>query len=116
MKYSWELLLAILCVTLFFGFIIWQRVSDNYVLIKNDSEINIEAKRVKYVRGMVLIDDSISISGNCPKLFKSKTNKNPTVLGDFTGPYRLIKEKYSDTVKIVIGYDTIYFEFIDITR
>nr|WP_298929291.1 hypothetical protein [uncultured Allomuricauda sp.] len=116
MKFTRFLIFFIVLVLIFFGIIIIDRLSDEYVLIKDESEINIFVKKVKYKRGMVLLNDSISLSGNCPMLFKAKTNKNPTVLGDFSGPYRLIKKKSNDTVKIVIIYDTIYFKFIDITK
>ncbi len=105
-------ILIVVFVLIFFGIIITEKLSDNYTLIKDETEIDIFARKVKYKKGMVLLNDSISLSGNCPMLFKAKTNKNRTVLGNFSGPYRLIKKRNNDTVKIVISYDTLYFKFL----
>ncbi len=89
-----------------------ERTSSKDISLKYESEINLFAKKVKYYKGVVSLDDSVSISGNCPMIRKLETNNNPTVLGDFSGPYRLIKKRNNDTVKIVISYDTLYFKFL----
>ena len=110
------LIFPALAILIFFGIFFIERFSDNYSLIKSETDLNMLTKKIKYKKGMVLIDDSISISGNCPMLPQPEDNKGQVVLGDFSGPYRIMKKKYSDTVKIVISHDTLYFKFIDITK
>lgn len=108
-------LTIVFLVVSFLSIIIFERKNNIDKSLKLESDINLYAKRVKYYKGVVILEDSISISGNCPLIntIISKDAYQPTI-GDYLGPYRFIKERNNDTIKIVIMNDTLYFKFISI--
>ena len=89
---SIKIIVIIAIILVFLGVISLSRIQNKDISLKNESEINILAKKVEYYKGVITIEDSISISGNCPMLPQPEDNKGQVVLGDFSGPYRIIKK------------------------
>ncbi|MER3316681.1 MAG: hypothetical protein RIB79_00165 [Allomuricauda sp.] len=96
----------------FLAIIITVQGNNNDKSLKLESDINLFVNNVKYYKGVVTLEDSISISGNCPLINTLTENDYQPTLGDYSGPYRFIKERYNDTIKIVIINDTLRFKFI----
>lgn len=110
MKYT-RIFIAIISVA-FIAIIIFTQRSNKDISLKLKSDINLFADRVEYYKGVITLEDSISISGNCPLISPTYENDHQPRLADFSGPYRFIKESNNDTIKIIISKDTLRFKFI----
>lgn len=106
-----------LILFLFFVFILTiliTKVSNEDKSLKIESNVDLYAEKIKYYKGVITIEDSISLSGNCPQIFdpKIKNLNRDHKLADLTGPYRITKKTFNDSIRVIIESDTLYYRFI----
>ena len=80
----------VILVVVFLAIIITVQGNNIDKSLKLESDINIFANNVKYNKGVVTLEDSISISGNCPMINTLTINDFQPTLGDYSGPCRVI--------------------------
>lgn len=97
---------------------------SRYSLIDYESEIEIKVIRLKILRDVLIINDTITVSASCKlimnnsnqiisernsPLWRSSNYQYTPSLGDLSDPYKLIKKSHNDTLVVIKDNDTILF-------
>ena len=107
-------IIFITCVGFFTLIIVFFQLSNADKTLKREHEINFFVNKVKSYKGVLLLNDSIVISKNCPKIQSDEQYNNvKSIIGDIKKPFQIIKEANNDTIKIVKDGYTMYFELIE---
>lgn len=120
--------ISILVVALFITGIYFDRHRQIKISLKVDDEINIHSNSIEHSKGVLILNDSIAVSGAARQYeeigaysviekdtpyYRPSHNKYIPILYDLNKPYRMIKRKDNDTLLIIKSNDTLYFKFID---
>lgn len=101
--------IIILTTVLFVCFVLIDRINSRDLGLKKSSEIDLYVDKVSDYKGILLLNDSVVISKNCPKIKSS----NLTV-GHITKPFRIIKKANNDTIKIVKQGNVSYYLLLEL--
>ncbi len=119
--------ISIFLFLIFLVVIAMDRLSYKNRNIKLSDSIDIFAKNVKKEKGVVIINDSLVLQGNCFQIVKNNVSKTidsteSAMIGlnrqfriyDLSGPYQLVKPSGNDTILVIVRGDSLYFKFLDI--
>ena len=120
-KVKTTLLFAFVLFLLFISIIFYEVISDDSKVVTKDMEVDLMVERVKKTqKGILLLEDSISIHGETPlispiqnmKAFANYENNLPKsyALRQVVPKFRLMKEADSDTITVYHYGDTLLFK------
>nr|WP_299168441.1 hypothetical protein [uncultured Allomuricauda sp.] len=110
---------------LFVGFIVFQFATNRDISLKYEDSIDLKVTKVRSERGFLTLNDSIGVSSATP-LIKEKSemkilnslkqtnldsyNKFTMDFGQVVKPYRITKERNTDTIIVYHYSNTLYFK------
>ena len=119
-KVKTTLLFAFVLFLLFISIIFYEVISDEGNWITKDMEVDLKVEKVKTVKGMLVLEDSLSISGGTPlispiknmKAFANYKNNVPEryTLSQVVPKFRFTKKAHSDTITVYHYGDTLLFK------
>lgn len=76
------------------------------------SEIKFVATKTHQYKGFVTINDSITISGNTPRINidSSLYIVRYKDFGSLDAPYKIMKKQNNDTIIVIKDYETLYYK------
>lgn len=94
-----------------------------YTHLKYQSEIDMKVIKMTHYKGMVILNDSIIVSYNCPEIvlenqtisntYRLDTIRKFKIGANFRPPFQIIKPKNSEILCTIDGWDTAYFRLND---
>lgn len=119
-KVKTTLLFVFVLFLLFISIIFYEVISDEGNWITKDMEVDLKVEKVKTVKGMLVLEDSLSISGGTPlispiknmKAFANYENNVPEryMLSQVVPKFRFTKKAHSDTITVYHYGDTLLFK------
>lgn len=79
------------------------------IKLNNSDSIDLYVDKIKKYKGVLILQDSVALSQNCP-LIKNIEYNNSKTLVDFEEPYRIIKQRNSNVIQMIRLNDTLYFK------
>lgn len=114
------LLMGSVLFMLFLTIIFYEVISDDSLVVTKDMEVDLMVERTKMEKGIIFLEDSLSISGETPlispiknmKAFANYENNVPEryTLSQVVPKFRFIKKAHSDTITVYHYGDTLLFK------
>ncbi|MEM5565208.1 hypothetical protein WNY78_08835 [Psychroserpens sp. AS72] len=82
--------------------------------LKIESEIKLDITRIYRHKGVILLNDSIVLTQNCPRIdIKNKDYVIYKQIEDINKPYKLIKKANNDTILIIKDSDSLLYKLLE---
>ncbi|WP_304143307.1 hypothetical protein [Mesoflavibacter zeaxanthinifaciens] len=107
------ILFSFVIILLFLTSIFYSRITSDDILLKYNSEIDIEITTLKNNRGVLILNDTVAIFENTPRvnIDHSKTNLY-SKFGQLHKPFRLVKKNNKNTFIVIKDSDTLEYKIL----
>lgn len=107
----------IITITIMFIFLVIHSMKSNKNrLLRKYDFIELKIDKINKYKGVVLMNDSIAVFGNTPRIVKDsffngdKLHVRYEFFENLRAPFTLVKKKNNDTIIVVKEYETLYYK------
>jgi hypothetical protein len=116
MKIKKFFIISIIASFCFIAFIAYLRLNSKDLSLKRESSIDINITSISKDKGLLILNDSIAMFEQTPRLKNYRDSpkiQSYKYLKNIRSPFRLIKKKDSDTIKVITKNDEIIYFLIN---
>lgn len=113
-KNSITSIVIFIVASLFLLVVAYSRFNSVDKTLKFSHEVNLEVIKIKRYRGVMLLNDSIAVFENSPRINIDTSEFNYYKrFKDLTKPFRLIKAKDNNSILVIKDSDSLYYKLIE---